>query len=95
MAHQYFKTKYKEEACDGGGCYEEERTLYVHHNESCDIVSFYDEKGKCVLSFTDTLENNIFDAMNKLSFPYKDKWFGELLDGVELLNDEDKKILNR
>jgi hypothetical protein len=94
MAHQYFKTKYKEEVHYGAGCYEEEHTLYVHHNESCDIVSFYDDKGNCVLSFTDTLRNNIFDAIQRLNFPYKEEWFGELLDDVEMLNADDHKILD-
>jgi len=95
MAHQWFKTKYKTYAYHGAGCYEEEHTLYVHHNESCDLVLFYDEKGECILAFEDTLKNNIFDAMNRLNFPYKEEWFGELLDDVENLNDEDRKILNR
>jgi hypothetical protein len=92
MAHQWFKTKYKEYAYYGAGCYEEEHTLYVHINESCDITSFYNEKGECVLSYEDTLDNNIFDAMNKLVFPYKKGWFGELLDDVENLDDKDREL---
>ena len=27
--------------------------------------------------------NDLWDAMNRLWFPFKDKWFGELKDGVE------------
>jgi len=95
MAHQYFKTKYKEEVPCGASCIEEEHTIYVHHNESCDIVSFLDENGDYILSYQDTVHNNIFDAMNRLSFPYQKEWFGELLDGVEYLTEEDRKILNK
>jgi hypothetical protein len=95
MAHQYFKTKYKEEVPCGTSCTVEERTLYVHHNESWDIVSFLDENGNYLLSFQDTVHPNLFEAMNSLSFPYKKEWFGELLDGIEMLNEEDRKIINK
>ncbi|KKK54268.1 hypothetical protein LCGC14_3086470, partial [marine sediment metagenome] len=30
-----------------------------------------------------SLGNDLWDAMNRLSFPFKDEWGGELLDGVE------------
>ena len=92
MAHQWFKMKYKEEVPCGSSCYEEEHTLYVHHNESCDITLFYDEKGNCILAYPDTVHPNIFEVMQSLSFPYKKEWFGELLDGVEPLTPEDREL---
>lgn len=95
MSHTYAKTKYKEEIYYGSSCGEEEHILYVHHNHSCDITSFFDEKGKYILSFPDTLKNNIFDAMKKLNFPFKETWNGELAEGVEKLTPEDFKIIGR
>jgi hypothetical protein len=94
MSHIYAKTKYKEEVPAYGSCYEEEHTLIVHHNHSCDITSFYDEKGNCVLSYGYTVDNNIFDAMNRLTFPFKKEWNGELLDDVERLTKEDHEMMD-
>jgi len=92
MSHTFVKAKYMELGAYGS---EEWHTLYCHHNHSCDIVSFYNEKGECILSFGDTEHPNIFEVMDKLNFPFKDAWNGELLDGVQYLNEEDREIINR
>ena len=91
MSHIFLKTKYKESAEYGS---EIERELFVHHNLSCDIVSIYDDKGNCVFAFEDTVNNNQFDAIERLVSAYcKD---GELIEKVEYVNNEErKKIFKR
>jgi len=90
MSHYYLKTKYKEEGSYGST---EEHTLYAHHNLSCDVVSIYDEKGDCILSFDDTLDNNILDAINRLLWAWNDAMANKLTEGVEYLdNGEREKI---
>lgn len=95
MSHQWFKTTYKEEVPCGSSCFEEDRTLYVHHNHSCDIVSFYDQDGDYLFSYQDTVKNNLKDAIERLDFPYKEKWFEELQDGVSLLDAKDRELFNK
>ena len=83
MSHTRVKTTYETE---GVYAYTEVHTLYCHHNHSCDIITFYDEDGEVVhMSFQEWSmnHNDLWDAMNRLWFPYKDKWGGELKDGVE------------
>lgn len=89
MSHTRVKTKYQEQV----DRYLEERTLYCHHNHSADIVSFYGQDGYTIkLCFDDTTENNLWDAINRLIFPYKDKWGDELLEDVEYYNEGEIKI---
>ena len=91
MSHYYFKTTYKETADYAS---EREYTLYVNHNNSCDIVCFYDEKGDCMLCVEDTLHPNILDAMVKLMWAWKDARNNILEDGVQQMTpDEIDKII--
>ena len=90
MSHTRVKAKYMEIGAYGQT---EWHTLYCHHNHSCDIVSFHNEKGNCILSYGDTEHPNIFEVMQKLSFPFKEKWGNELEEGVEYLTEEDRKLL--
>jgi hypothetical protein len=46
-----------------------EKTLYAVHTLSCDMVDFYDETGKCILSIPDAIDNNLLDAINRLYKP--------------------------
>ncbi len=87
MSHYYLKTKYNEEGAYGSI---EEHTLYAHHNLSCDYVSFYNEKGECILSVPDTLDNNILDAMNKVIFPFTGRDL-ILEEGIEHMSIEEQK----
>lgn len=80
MSSTYLKTKYNEEGAHGRT---EEKILYVHHNNSVDIVTFYDENGQYLIHVEDTLDNNLLDAINRL-------FLGKLEEGVELLTEEDK-----
>jgi len=86
MSHTRVKTTY---AVEGPYASTEIVKLYCHHNHSCDIVSFYDENGtvtSMVFSEWET-NNNLWDAMNRLWYPYKDKWGDKLKDGVEYYNE--------
>ncbi len=64
MSHHRIKTTYKEIVDPWGTV--EEKTVYADFNNSCDIVSFYDNSGNHILSVDDTLNNNLFEAMIKL-----------------------------
>lgn len=81
MSHIYRKTQY---ATTGPYGETEMRTLYVHHNNSCDIVSFYAEDGAFLFSVEDTEKNNMMDAIDRL---YCDP------DTCDPLNDEDIKLI--
>lgn len=82
MSHLRVKTTYGVEGEWGSTNVKE---LYCHHNHSCDCTDFYDEKGEvvpmCFQKWDD--DNDLWDAMRRLWFPFKDKWFGELKEGVE------------
>lgn len=90
MSHTRVKSKYMEIGAYGQT---EWHTLYCHINHSADITSFYDEKGECILSFGDTDHPNILDVMNILVSPHKDRYGDKLDDGIEYLNEEDRRIL--
>jgi len=67
----------------------ETKTLYCQHNNSIDITTFYDEDGDTqIMCFSEwETGNDLWDAMNRLWFPYKGEWGrSELKDGVELYN---------
>jgi hypothetical protein len=88
MSHTKVKTQYKEQ---GAYASTETRTLYCHHNHSCDTTTFYDEHGRVAsMHFGEWVSgNDIWDAMNRLWFPFKDEWHGELLDGVSYWTTDD------
>lgn len=82
MSHTRVKTTYNVE---GAYASTETAELYCHHNHSSDYVTFYDKNGNvqdmCFASWV--TGNDLWDAMNRLWFPFKDKWNGELKDNVE------------
>ena len=82
MSHTRVKTTY---SVQGIYASTETKTLYCHHNHSSDYTVFYDEDGSVTqMSFGEWEKgNNLWDAMERLWFPFKDKWYGELKDGVE------------
>lgn len=81
MSHIRVKTKYLVEGSYGA---REERTLYAHHNLSCDIVTFYDEDGTYMFHVEDTEKNNLYDAIKRL-------WAPEGVEGVEYMTPEESK----
>ena len=86
MSHIRLKTKYKVQGAYGST---EERILYADHNNSCDIITFYYEDGD-VLMAVEEIDNNIFEAISKLYAPHKNR--SELIEGVEHMNEIDRKI---
>lgn len=94
MSHTRVKTKYAEEAAYASTDYV---TLYCHHNHSCDYITFYDEKGRVQSMCFGNWEsdNDLWDAMNRLWFPFKEKWGGELKDGVFYWDKDDYERLGK
>lgn len=84
MSHYKLKKKYNTE---GAYASIEEKTLYAHHNLSCDVVLFYDEDGEFIMAVPDTIENNLLDAINKLYTPFDEN--GNLEDGIKLMSLEE------
>lgn len=89
MSSFIVKTEYNIEGDYGST---EKLTLYAKHNNSCDVVTFLDENGKYIFSVGDTMDNNLIDAINRLYAPHKKSMSSEYIEGVERLNDEDKKL---
>lgn len=88
MSHIRVKTTYKVEGAYGSV---EKVTLFAHHNNSCDVITFYGGEGEVLFSIEDTMKDNLLDAINRLSAPYKNNSF-DLDEGIEHMNKEDKKI---
>jgi hypothetical protein len=80
--HTKVKTTYSIEGAFGST---ETRTLYCHHVGSSDSVKFIDEEGCFKQMYFCEWEsgNDLWDAMQRLYFPFKGEWGGELKDGVE------------
>lgn len=90
MSHTRVKTTYGAEGPYGST---ETLELYCHHNHSSDYVTFYDYSGDIQSMCFGEWEtgNDLWDAMERLWFPFKNKWNGELKDGVEYYNELPKK----
>ena len=82
MSHLRVKTTYEVEGAYGST---EIGTLYCHHNNSCDIITFYTEDGEVAnMCFQEwSRGKDMWDAMIKLWSPFKDSSCKELQDGVE------------
>lgn len=85
MNHTRVKTTY---SVEGEYASTETKTLYCHHNHSSDYTTFYDDENETdttIMCFGEwETGNDLWDAMNRLWFPYKGEWGGsELKDGVE------------
>ena len=82
MSHLRVKTTYSVQGAYGST---ETVELYCHHNLSCEYIGFYDVDGDIQgMSFGEwEIGNDLWDAMERLRFPYKDKLGEELKDKVE------------
>jgi len=82
MSHTGVKTTYDEQGYYGST---EVVELYCHHNHSCDCTTYYDKNGDVVsMSFCSwSTGNDLWDAMQRLWFPFKEEWNKELKDNVE------------
>jgi uncharacterized protein YrzB (UPF0473 family) len=85
MSHVRVKTEYQIQGAYGST---EKRILYAHHNNSCDIVTFFDEDGTYLFSVEDTMDNNLMDAINILYAPHKNT-SGELNENVQFMDADD------
>lgn len=85
MSHTRVKTEYQIEGPYGSV---EKKTLYAHHHHTCDVITFYDENGKFILSVEDTMENNLIDAINRLYRP--NKTLSDLQDDVFYMDQDDR-----
>lgn len=85
MSHTKVKTTY---AIQGNYGSTEIVNLYCHHNHSNDTTTFYNEDGSITNMLFNKWEtdNDLWDAMNRLWFPFKEKWNGELKNKVEYYN---------
>jgi hypothetical protein len=86
MSHVRVKTEYQIQGAYGST---EKRTLYAHHNNSCDVVTFFDEDGTYLFSVEDTMDNNLMDAINRLYAPHKNT-SGELNENVQFMDVDDR-----
>ncbi len=82
MSHNYRKIKYKESGPYGST---EEKYLYVYESGVTDITTFYGSDGTHLLSFEDTLDDNIFDKMMEIIMKRDSK-------NIERMTNEDRKI---
>jgi hypothetical protein len=82
MSHTKVKTTYQTEGAYGST---ETHTLYCHHNHSCDCVTFYNERGEVEsMAFCEWISgNDLWDAMNRLWFPFEGEWNDKLKNDVE------------
>jgi len=82
MSHTRVKTTYAVQGAYGSTDTVE---LFCHHNHSSDITTFYWEDGEVVNMVFGEWEtgNDLWDAMQRLWFPFKGKWHGPLKDNVE------------
>lgn len=82
MSHTKVKTTYQVQAAYGSS---ETMDLYCHHNHSCDTIDFMWKDGSIAnMCFESWIPgNDLWDAVNRLWYPFKDKWGEELKDGVE------------
>lgn len=83
MSHTKVKTTYSVQGQYGST---ETLELYCDHNHGNDSIIFYDKDGDYQQMFFNEWEtgNDLYDAMERLYFPYVDKWYGVLKDNVEL-----------
>ena len=63
----------------------DKKELYCHHNLSGDCVTFYEKDGSVASMAFEEWENDndLWDAMNRLWYPFKGEWGRELKEGVE------------
>jgi hypothetical protein len=90
MSHYYLKTEYQEEEFYSGGMDYAKHKLYAWHNNGCDIVSIRDENGDTILSFNDTVDNNILSAINRLVWAWDDARTNKLTEGVDHMTNEER-----
>ena len=87
MSHTRVKTTYSLQGSFAGT---DKVELYCHHNHTCDTTTFYNSDGTVAeMIFSEWVSgDDLWDAMNRLMFPFQDKWGGTLKGGVEYYSIE-------
>lgn len=85
MSHVRVKTEYQVEGAYGST---EKKILYAHHNNTTDVVTFFDEDGIYLFSVSDTLNNNLIEAINRLYAPFKNS--KDLNSNVQYMDADDR-----
>jgi len=87
MSHTKVKTTYNVPGNYGST---EKVELYCHHNHSYNTTTFYNKDGSVTeMSFESwDKDNDLWDAMERLWFPFKEVWGEELKDKVEYYYNE-------
>lgn len=88
MSTYTYKTEYNLEGPFGDI---ETKTLYVKHYNGCDVVSYYDENGEYLFSVSDTVDNNMFDAIERLYYPLTK--YSQLKEGIYLVDANERQKL--
>ena len=86
MSKHRVKTEYMTQGVYGST---EKNILYAEHNNSCDIITFYEEDGTVLFCVEDTERNNLFDAIQRLYTPFNKD--GKLIDNVEYYSEIETK----
>jgi len=92
MSHTKVKTQYATQAEFGSTEY---IMLYCHHNHSTDFTTFYDADGHHQMMLFNEWEtgNDLYDAMERLWYPFVKDWGKKLKDKVEFWTAEDNKLI--
>ena len=91
MSHLRLKTEYSVEGPYGST---EKRTLYAWLNNSCDVTSFYNERGEFLFATQEwDSGNDLLDAINRLAYPSERN--GDLQKGVEHVKPDEWKKINQ
>ena len=86
MSRYRVKTEYVTQGAYGSL---DKNILYAEHNNSCDIVTFYEEDGTVLFCVEDTERNNLFDAIQRLYTPFNKD--GKLIENVEYYSEIETK----
>ena len=86
MSRHRVKTEYVTQGAYGSL---DKNILYAEHNNSCDIVTFYEEDGTILFCVEDTEKNNLFDAIQRLYAPFNKD--GKLINNVEYYSEIETK----
>jgi hypothetical protein len=89
MSHRYRKTTYIEEGAYGS---EDVKTIYMHQNNSCDVVTIYDEDFNVIISYGDTTRRTLMQGIREM---LTDKPEENKLIEFWIKEDRDKKDGNR
>ena len=82
MSHTRVKTTYSKTGAYGST---ETKELYCDHSHGCDCVTYYNKDGSVTAMAFEECEkgNDLWDAMQRLYYPFEHEWGGQLKPNVE------------